>query len=255
MFFPKLRRRAKWVFLLLAIVFAGGFVFFGVGTGGSGIGDYVSDLLGRQPQTGGLPSVEEAQKKVEEEPGNAAAQLELANALQAEGRTAEAIAALRKYTELRPKDVEALQQLAALYDLQALKARERAQAAEAESSGTAFGQELQTPDSPLSQTLFSSPIASAVQEKTSERSNAAFTEMQRAYREEAAVYQKLALLTPRDPNVFIQLGQASYFAGDTQSAIAAWEQFLELAPNDPNADLVRQQLKVLKSLGGTVGTP
>jgi tetratricopeptide (TPR) repeat protein len=39
LFFPRLRRQAKWVFLLLAIVFAGGFVFFGVGSGSSGLGD------------------------------------------------------------------------------------------------------------------------------------------------------------------------------------------------------------------------
>ena len=31
MFFPKLRRKAKWVFLLLAIAFGLGFVAFGVG--------------------------------------------------------------------------------------------------------------------------------------------------------------------------------------------------------------------------------
>ena len=31
MFFPRLRRQAKWVFLFLALVFALGFVGFGVG--------------------------------------------------------------------------------------------------------------------------------------------------------------------------------------------------------------------------------
>jgi tetratricopeptide (TPR) repeat protein len=39
MFFPKLRTHAKWVFVLLALVFAGGFVLFGVGSGSSGLGD------------------------------------------------------------------------------------------------------------------------------------------------------------------------------------------------------------------------
>src|SRR2546423_13452764 len=39
MFFPRLRRQAKWVFLLLAVIFAGGFVFFGVGSGSTGLGD------------------------------------------------------------------------------------------------------------------------------------------------------------------------------------------------------------------------
>ena len=50
MFFPKLRRRAKWVFLLLAIAFGIGFVAFGVGTGVSGtsLGDVLRDLIGQQ---------------------------------------------------------------------------------------------------------------------------------------------------------------------------------------------------------------
>src|SRR2546421_8410855 len=37
MFFPRLRRQAKWVLLLLAVIFAGGFVFFGVGSGSTGL--------------------------------------------------------------------------------------------------------------------------------------------------------------------------------------------------------------------------
>ena len=47
MFFPKLRRRAKWVFLLLAIAFGVGFVAFGVGTGvgGTSIGDVLRDIF------------------------------------------------------------------------------------------------------------------------------------------------------------------------------------------------------------------
>ena len=39
MFFPRLRRQAKWVFVFLALVFAIGFVAFGVGSGSTGISD------------------------------------------------------------------------------------------------------------------------------------------------------------------------------------------------------------------------
>jgi len=50
MFFPKLRAHAKWVFVLLAVIFAGSFVFLGVGSGSSGIGDLLQgnwgDLFG-----------------------------------------------------------------------------------------------------------------------------------------------------------------------------------------------------------------
>jgi hypothetical protein len=101
MFFPKLRRRAKWVFLLLAIAFAIGFVAFGVGTGvgGTSIGDVLRDLIGRQSTAG---SLEDVQKKAQENPKDADAQLAYANGLQARGRTQEAIAALEAYT-YRPR--------------------------------------------------------------------------------------------------------------------------------------------------------
>ena len=51
MFFPKIRAHAKWVFVLLAIVFAGSFVFLGVGSGSSGLGDLLSGVYGPIPQT------------------------------------------------------------------------------------------------------------------------------------------------------------------------------------------------------------
>src|SRR3954453_20847402 len=39
LFFSRLRRHAKVVYVLLAIVFAGGFVILGVGSGSTGVGD------------------------------------------------------------------------------------------------------------------------------------------------------------------------------------------------------------------------
>ena len=52
MFFPKLRRKAKWVFAFIALAFGLSFVVAGVGSGfGSGIGDYLSELFNRQPGT------------------------------------------------------------------------------------------------------------------------------------------------------------------------------------------------------------
>ena len=39
LFFNRLRTHAKWVFVLLIIVFAGSFVFLGVGSSGLGLGD------------------------------------------------------------------------------------------------------------------------------------------------------------------------------------------------------------------------
>src|SRR5918912_173052 len=107
MFFPKLRKRAKWIFALLALVFAVGRVAFGVGAGGSGIGDFLSQIVNGGGGTSG-PSVEDALKKLRDNPKNANAQLELAKAYQGQGHTDQAIAAYETYVKTRPKDTTAL---------------------------------------------------------------------------------------------------------------------------------------------------
>ena len=71
--------------------------------------------------------------------------------------------------------------------------------------------------------------------------------MQQAYAQEAEVYRRLTTLVPDDPLLHLQLGQASQFAGDTNRAIAAYKRFLALAPDDPNAPVVRDELKRLQA--------
>src|SRR3990170_3141572 len=90
MFFPKLRRHAKWMFLFLAVAFGLGFVGFGVGAGGIGIGDVFRGTGG----AAGVPSIEDSQKRVSENPKDAKAFRDLATAHQAAGNSDEAIDAL-----------------------------------------------------------------------------------------------------------------------------------------------------------------
>ena len=71
MFFPRLRKQAKWMFLLLALVFGVGFVFFGVG--GNLPGTSLGDILSNSAGTGGGPSESELRDRIEENPNNAAA--------------------------------------------------------------------------------------------------------------------------------------------------------------------------------------
>src|SRR2546428_11144670 len=87
MFFPKLRAHAKWVFVLLVFVFAGGFVFFGVGSGSTGIGDLLNGNFGGIFGSGGSsgPSITKAQARVAKHPKDAAAYKALATAYQAHG--------------------------------------------------------------------------------------------------------------------------------------------------------------------------
>src|SRR5919202_4624230 len=73
MFFPRLRRQAKWAFAFMVLVFGLGFVFLGVGSGSS-IGDllqgHFGDLFG-----GGSsgPSISKVKERVKKNPRDAAA--------------------------------------------------------------------------------------------------------------------------------------------------------------------------------------
>ena len=125
MFFPRLRRHAKWMFVFLAVALGGGFVLFGVGAGGTGVGDILRGGGG----SSGVPSISSAQKKTEENPKDVEAWRELSTALQTDGQTDEAIAAQKQVVVLAPKDADALRELAGLYLAQsALKQQEAQQA-------------------------------------------------------------------------------------------------------------------------------
>jgi hypothetical protein len=100
MFFPRLRNQAKWAFVFLILVFGGGFVFLGVGSGGLDLGQLIRDAFGNSGSSG--TSVSEAQKRVDERPLNALRRKELANAFERKGRTDDAIAAWTVYSKLKP---------------------------------------------------------------------------------------------------------------------------------------------------------
>src|SRR5215203_2196551 len=90
MFFPRLRRQAKWMFVFLAVVFGLGYVIFNVGGSipGTGLGDVLPGLA--QTSNAG-PSVDESNDKIKDEPKNPQGYRDLATALQRENRTPEAI--------------------------------------------------------------------------------------------------------------------------------------------------------------------
>jgi tetratricopeptide (TPR) repeat protein len=245
MFFPKLRRRAKWVFLLLAIAFGIGFVAFGVGTGvgGTSIGDVLRDIIGQQNASGSLG---DAQKKAQENPRDADAQLAYANALQARGRTQEAIAALENHTSLKPKDTDALRQLANLWGSLGAKARQEQELASAQATEASAASSIAVPDSDFLREVDQNKIAQALASQASARANAAGQRVASAAASQQKVYVQLTLLIPDDPSVFLSLGIAAQEANDIPSAITAYEKFLDLAPNDPSAAQVKQQVEFLK---------
>jgi tetratricopeptide (TPR) repeat protein len=242
MFFPRLRRQAKWVFLFLALVFAVGFVGFGVGAGGIGLGNILNGAT-----QDGVPSVSDAEKRVSENPRDPQAFRELATAQQAQGNTDEAIEALENLVRLRPKNVDALRELASLYLTKATTAQQRANDASIRAAYIAPGASVASTIILDGKPLDPDPISSAVDTQLSAGVSEALGEAQQASASAVSTYKKIVAAQPDDPSVQLELGQAATNAGDAASAIAAYETFLRLAPKDPFAPEVKRVLKQLKS--------
>ncbi len=247
MFFPRLRRHAKWMFLFLALAFGLGFVGFGVGAGGIGIGDVFRDAAGDT----GVPSISDSEQKVLENPKDAQAFKDLATAHQAEGNIDEAIEAMQNYVALRPRNTDALRELAALYLQQATEAQQRAQIYQVRSEYLAPGSIRDTIFQLNGSPLTPDPITSAVSTSYDVEIQAAVSEIQTASSQAVEQYKKIAEIQPDDPNVQLELAQAAQSANDVTTTIAAYEAFLKLAPDDPTAPEVRRILEQYKQFGST----
>ena len=242
MFFPKLRRHAKWMFLFLALVFGLGFVGFGVGAGGIGVGN-----IFQGSGNSGLPSISAAEKRVSENPRDAQAFRDLATAHQAEGNTDEAIEALQSFVGLRPKNVDALRELAALYLAKTSEAQQEANNANIRAAYTVPGATIASTIVIGGQPLEADPISSAVNARLSEAVNAALSEAQSASVQAVETYRRIAQASPREPSVQLELAQAAQNAGDSATAIAAYEKFVKIAPDDPTVPEVKRLIKELKA--------
>jgi tetratricopeptide (TPR) repeat protein len=251
MFFMRLRRSTKPIFLFLALVFALTFVFLGVGSGSAGVGD----LLGGLDLFGGgssATSVGKAQDKLKKNPRDAGAYRELAQAYEAKGDNDKAVDALNAYLRLRPKDANALSELAALHLTQAEAARNQAAAAQARLTGSS----IFTPAAAgsLGQAAGQNPLTEASSAGANAAFTAAYQKMQTAYTAALAAYKRVAAQAPSDPTVQLRLADTAETAGDTKTAIAAYKRFLKLAPDDPTVPVVKQRIKALRSTPSVGGS-
>jgi tetratricopeptide (TPR) repeat protein len=249
LFFSRLRNHAKWIYVFLAICFAATFALLGVGSGSSGISSALQNLFSSNGSSG--PSISGLQHKVQQHPQNATAWRDLATAYEQKHQTANAITALERYTALRPKDQDALTELAAQYTSQASTYSTEAQAAQAAAQAANPAATFAPPStSPLGQVFNSptglkSPLGSALSTQASSNATSLIQQYTQAAGNAESTYKKIAALAPTDASAQVQLGQAAQAANDTAVAIAAYRTFLKLAPSDPLAPQVRQVLKAL----------
>jgi tetratricopeptide (TPR) repeat protein len=227
----------------MVIVFVVGFAFLGVGSGGLDLQSLVQDVFGAKG--GGGTSISKAQKDVAKHPRDPAAYRQLANAYESKGRLSDAVAALKQYVALRPKDAGQLEHLAQLQKTQADNALSDYQlayyASQSSNAGTAFGPPA---SSKLAQAL-NDPISTAVTTRDSARLQQAQTAYQTSSNDALATYKKLARLQASQTSYF-QLAQAAEHFGDAKTAISAYRHVLKLSSDAATKAQVRAKIKSLR---------
>lgn len=244
MFFPRLRNQAKWAFVFLIIVFAGGFVFLGVGSGGLDLGQLLRDAFGNGGSSG--TSISEAQKDVQERPLNAPARLRLAQALETKGRTDEAIQAWLEYGKLRPKDVTALRHLGDLELNQANTYFQQAQVAALAQSQAGIGAAFQPSSGELTKALGQDPITSALSSKANTELQTASTKYQTAASRAISTYQQITKLQPKNQEALFSLAQAADSLRQTPVAVNAYKRLLALDLDPTTKAQIRERIKTLQ---------
>jgi tetratricopeptide (TPR) repeat protein len=239
MFFPRLRRQAKWMFVFLALVFGVGFVVFGVG---SSLPSGVADILGSNGSSG-LSSVEDAQKKVEKNPNDAKAQFELSQAYQRDHDIDAAIPPLEKYAKLKPNDTNALGELAGLYTTQSSRAQDELTAAQIAYQDAAGITVFQSGSSNLFQT---GALDKLLVDDAQKRATDASAKAQKANANAAATYGKLVKLTPKDAELWYLMAISAEAANQLPVAIKGYKQFLKLSPDAAETQLVEDRIKSLE---------
>jgi tetratricopeptide (TPR) repeat protein len=249
MFFPRLRRQAKWVFVFLAFVFAAGFVFFGVGSGSTGLGDLLRgnfNIFGSGGGSTTSSAVKSALKKTKAHPNDPAAWNDLATAYQTDGKLTEANTAYEHVLKLRPNDTSTLQSVAGYYETRAQDKAQEAQNLQAQLPLT-FGSVLGIPSTTQLGQILSNDQTS---QELTQKASAAQAESNAALQKDTELYKRLAKLQPTDVNTQFHYAQLADLTGDAPAAIAAYRKVVKLAPTDPSAAQARQRIAALATTAG-----
>ena len=242
LFFSRLRRRAKIAYVILAVLFAVTFAFLGVGSGSSGLDQLFSgiNIFGG----GGGASVSKAQKEVQKHPTDPKSFRDLATAYEGKGDTANAIAALQGYTNLKPKDVKAWSEVAGLDMTQA-------QTLTTDYQNAYTAQQLAAPSAAflptgkLATAIGTSPIEQATATTANTATSTIAQNIGAAYNAAVQAYQKVVAIQPENSNAQFQLAQAAQTAGQSAVAVTAYKAFLKLNPTSSSASQIRALIKQL----------
>jgi tetratricopeptide (TPR) repeat protein len=248
LFFVRMRRQAKPMYFILAVLFAATFAFLGVGSGSGGLDQLFSNLnIFHHSGT----SISKAQKEIDKSPKSPKGYRDLATAYESRGDTLLAISALQSYLGVAPKDAKGWSELGGLQVTEAQDYITQYQAAYA-------GEQLVTPSqailpsstSGLGKALGTNPIEQERATTLNSSVTSLAEQISTYYANAVTSYKKVAKLEPENANAEFQLAQVAQDSGDDTSAIAAYEAYLKLDPNSTSAGQIRTLIKQLKAQSG-----
>ena len=227
----------------MVIVFAVGFAFLGVGSGGLDLASLVQSVFGAGSSG---TSVSKALGKVHKHPNDAGAWKALADAYGSKGRTADQVKALERYVKLAPKDVTQLQNLAQIEVTQATNAQQ-ANLAARQDQATLAGSSFFAPR--LGGT---DPISNAVQTQLSTTERDTFTTFRTAVHRALGTLQKLARVQPSGSS-YNDLATAAAQFSENGVAIKAFTKELKYETDPGVKAQIRARIKALRAAGPTFG--
>jgi tetratricopeptide (TPR) repeat protein len=242
LFFSRMRRRAKPMYVILAVLFFLTFAFLGVGSGSnSGLDQLFSGL---NIFGGSGSSVSKALKETQKDPLDPKGFRDLATAYESKGDTTGAVSALQQYTSLKPKDAAAWSELGGLQMTQAQDYVTQYQTAYSNQQLAAPSQAFR-PTGKLGTALGTDPIEQAAATVANSSTTDLYQRANAAYSGAIASFKALVKLQPANANAQFQLAQAAQTSGDTTTAIAAYKAYLKLNPSSSTAAQIRQLIKQL----------
>lgn len=246
LFFVRLRRHQKWVYALLAVVFALSFVLVGVGSGsGGGLNQLWTGIFGG----GGGSSVSKAQDLVKTDP--AKGYRALATAYETNGNNALAMTALQSYLALKKTDATSWAELGGLQLSQgskyATQYQSAQQAAQVADPSSAF-----LPGGTLGTAVGPNPAYTQASQAASTRASTLYQQATSSLTSAVASYQKASKLHPRNTTYLQELANAAANAGNSKVALAALTKFLKVDPHSPLAPQIRKEIKQLAPSTPTV---
>ena len=239
LFFVKMRRHQKWLYGLLAVVFALGFVGIGVGSGnGAGLSQLYTGLFG----SGKGDAVSKAQDEVKKNPVQG--YRDLATAYESNGDTAQAITALQNYLVLKTKDAATWGELGDLqlsqgntYTTQYQNAQQAAQIADPSAPFL--------PGGVLGSAVGQNPAYTGASQAAASQTSQLYQQASASFKSAVTSYQQASKLHPRSTTYLQLLATAAANAGNNKVAADALRKYLKVYPNAPLKSQILREIKAL----------